>query len=81
MERLLAVHTVICAAEGMDGTIVEMDSDDTKHKQQLLSKSVVKSSVAMKREIEHVLTDHGVVSKANVETTVESRLTKWTTIL
>lgn len=75
MECVLAVHTVNCAAENMDGSVVKTDSEDTKHKPQLQVKTAVKSSSDKRGEIEHVLAVLGIMMKADVEATVESRLT------
>lgn len=62
----------------MVSTFVERDYDDTENKQQAPSRTVVKSSPYMRREIEHKLCNLGFVTKADVMAIVQSRLSKWT---
>lgn len=78
MERVLELHTVTCAAEDMAATVVESGSDDTQHKPQPPSKTVVMSSPDTRSEMEHALADAGFMTNADVEAIVEIRLTKWT---
>lgn len=76
MERVLAVHTVTCAAEDMAGTFFESNSDNTQHKSPPQSRTVWKFYSNTRSEIEDVLVDLGVVTKADVEPIVKSLLTK-----
>lgn len=76
MERVLAAHTVTCAAKDLDGIVMEGSSDNTKHKSQLSSKDVVKWLPDTRTEIEHIWSSLSVVTKADIKVTVESCLTK-----
>lgn len=60
MDFVLTVHTVNGATEDIAGTVVETDSDDAEHKLQLTSKSVVKFSIDIRGEVEHILDDLSV---------------------
>lgn len=70
MEHVSAVHTVTRAAEDMDGTIVESESDDTEHKPQRPLKYFIKSSSDTRSKITYELAD------ISVEAIVERRLSK-----
>lgn len=67
MEHVLATQIVTKAADDMLGAVVESYSDDTEHKPQMPSKSVVKSSSDTRGEIGRELADVGVMTKAEVD--------------
>lgn len=81
MERVLALHTVTHAAKDMARTVFESESHGTEHKPQTASKTVGKSSPDLGSEIDFVLTDIVVVTKAIVDTIVESSPTNCTSTL
>lgn len=53
-ERILAVQTVIRATEDMASTVVESDSDDTKHRPQQPSTSFTKQLSDTRSEMERI---------------------------
>lgn len=65
MEHALTVYTVTLAAEYMTGEVLESFSDDTEHKPQRRSKTIVQSSPGKESEIEHVMADLGFITKAD----------------
>lgn len=77
----LPKHTVLSDAEVMTGTVVETNCDGTERHLQPLLKTFFKSSHNTEREMDLALTNLRVVTKADVEGIVESRLTKWTSTL
>lgn len=66
------------AIEDLPGTIVKIESNNTKHKPQKLSKFVFKSSSDMKSGIKSALADLGVMTRTNVKTIAETYLAKKT---
>lgn len=78
MEPSLAAQAVILAAEDNAGTVVESDSNEYEQKPRPPSQNLVRSTPDMMINIEHVLADFGVITNADVEATIERRLTKWT---
>lgn len=80
-ESMTAVNSVTKGNEDITSTVVKSDSDATEYKSQLPSKPVVKPISDTRSEIERSSADLSVVVKTNVEATVQSRLTKWTSTL
>lgn len=81
MECDSTMHTVTSTADELAGTVIESNCNDSEHKLQLLWKIVAQSSLDTRREIKHILTDLGVMTRTDVEAIVESRLTKWKSTL
>lgn len=81
MERSLPVHISTRAAENMAGTVVQSDSDDTEHKLQHPSKTIVKSLPDTRSKTAQLSADLGVMTKNDVEAIVKSHLTQWTSNL
>lgn len=77
----LVMQTVTRAVEDMDGIVAELEFDDAEQKSQLLSKIVVKSLQDTISDIERILLDSSVMTKADFEAIVRSRLTKWRSTL
>lgn len=80
-ERLLVAHTVMSTVEGMTRSVVESDFDNTENKPQPPSMFVAKSSTDTRSEIERILADLGIVTKAEVQSIVGTPMTKWTSRL
>lgn len=77
----LDMHTVTKATEDMDGTDIESSSSAIENRSKELLKSVLKLLSDKRSEIEPILEDLSVVTKASAETIVETRLTNWTRTL
>lgn len=65
----------------MAGSVAEFDSNDTKHKLQLHSKTVFTSLPEMRPEVETNLANLRARTKADVEALINGRLTQWTNTL
>lgn len=78
MESVSAVHTVTRAAVVISDTIVKNDSNDTEHKWQPPSRTVVESLLEITSEKDHVLAYLSVMTKADIEVIAKCCLTKWT---
>lgn len=76
MELVLVAHTVLRTAKDMAGTVVERDYYHTEHKQQRLSKTVMKYLPHAGSDIEHVFAALSVRTKEDFEAIVERCMTQ-----
>lgn len=74
---MMAGHAATKTNKDMAGSNVERDSDTTNYKAQKCFKPVVKPLSSIRSMINRALADIVFLTRSEVETIVENRLTKW----